>query len=65
MEYWDEDEHNAIPLAIQMKVEFLDETSEVWLRRVAGVSHASTFGNRDLPDETDLSTTQGPGGARR
>ena len=65
VEYWDEDEHNAIPLAIQMKVEFLDETSEVWLRRVAGVSHASTFGSRELPDDTGLSTTQGTGGARR
>ena len=50
LEYWAEEEHAAPPLAIRMKVEWLDGTSEYWLRRVAGVSKNSTFGVRSTYD---------------
>ncbi len=44
-EYRQED-NVSLPLAILMKVEFTDGTTEQWLRRVAGVSRDSTFGLR-------------------
>ena len=47
LESWEEDEHAAIPLAVRMKVEFLDGTVEYWLRRTAGVDARSTFGYRE------------------
>ncbi len=43
---WEEDDHEAPPLAIQMTVEWNDGTSERWLRRTAGSGSNSTFGNR-------------------
>ena len=42
-----EDEYNILPLAVLLKVEFTDGSSEQWLRRVAGVSSNSTFGMRE------------------
>lgn len=48
-ESWEEDDHESTPLAIQMTVEWLDGTSEQWLRRTAGSSSNSTFGNRATP----------------
>ena len=49
---WDEDEHAAIPLAIRMTVEWKDGRREYWLRRTAGSSLHSTFGNRLPPSES-------------
>ncbi|MBR7107510.1 MAG: hypothetical protein IKC89_03740 [Lentisphaeria bacterium] len=51
-ENWPEDEHAAPPLAIRMKVEWTDGSSEYWLRRVAGVAKDSTFGKRETTDGT-------------
>ena len=55
LDYWDEDDHPSLPLAVQMTVEFTDDSSEVWLRRVAGSACGSTFGNRDLPSQASSS----------
>lgn len=44
---WVEEDHNNLPLAIQMTVEWLDGTSERWLRRIAGSSSNSTLGVRE------------------
>lgn len=46
LEEWEEEEHNDLPLAIRMTVEWKDGTREYWLRRTAGVSYNSTFGDR-------------------
>ena len=46
---WVEDDHNGIPLAIQLTVEWLDGTKERWLRRTAGSSGNSTYGDREEP----------------
>ena len=48
---WDEDEHNAIPLAIRMTVEWKDGRKEYWLRRTAGSSLHSSFGYRQGPPD--------------
>lgn len=50
---WDEDEHNAIPLAIRMTVEWKDGRKEYWLRRTAGNSLHGTFGKRLPPTESN------------
>ena len=47
LETWEEDEHEAIPLAIRMTVEWLDGKKEYWLRRVAGIAKESTYGYRE------------------
>lgn len=52
---WDEDEHAAIPLAIRMTVEWKDGRKEYWLRRTAGNSLHSTFGDRLPPSESAAS----------
>lgn len=46
VEEWVEDDHEAIPLAIQMTVEWKDGTRECWLRRTAGSAANTVFGNR-------------------
>ncbi len=46
---WEEEEHEAIPLAIRMNVEWRDGRRESWLRRTAGSSRHGTFGYRRLP----------------
>ena len=51
-ESWEEEEHAAIPLAVRMKVEWLDGSVEYWLRRTAGVDFKSTFGNREVLSES-------------
>lgn len=38
-ETWDTDEHDELPLAVQMKIDWLDGTSQTWLRRQAGTSY--------------------------
>ena len=43
---WDEDSNPNIPLAVQMKIEWNNGKSEVWLRRVAGSSRYSSYGVR-------------------
>ncbi len=50
-ETWDEDDHDNLPLAIQMTVEWADGTSEQWLRRTAGSSSNSTLGVRTETEE--------------
>ena len=52
---WDEDEHAAIPLAIRMTVEWKDGRKEYWLRRTAGNSLHSSFGDRLPPSESTAS----------
>jgi len=52
---WDEDEHAAIPLAIRMTVEWKNGRKEYWLRRTAGNSLHSTFGERLPPSESTAS----------
>ncbi len=43
---WVEDDHDNLPLAIQMTVEWMDGTTEQWLRRTAGSSSNSSLGVR-------------------
>ena len=50
-ETWDEDDHDNLPLAIQMTVEWADGGTEQWLRRTAGSSSNSTFGVRAGTEE--------------
>ncbi len=47
---WIDADHNAIPLAIQLTVEWVDGSKERWLRRTAGSSGNSTYGNREEPN---------------
>lgn len=49
LDTWDEDDHEAIPLAIQLKIEWQDGSVERWLRRTAGSSSNSTYGQRREP----------------
>lgn len=49
LEEWDEEEHEAIPLAVQMTVVWKNGRKEQWLRRTAGVSKYSTLGFRRTP----------------
>ena len=55
LETWEEEEHDAIPLAVRMNIEWKDGTKEQWLRRVAGISGRSTLGNRRTVSLTDSS----------
>ena len=48
-EEWDEEEHAAIPLAVQMTVTWKNGRQEQWLRRTAGTSKYSTLGYRETP----------------
>jgi type II secretory pathway component PulJ len=49
MSNWNEDSNN-IPLAIQIKVEWMNGESEVWMRRTAGAGLRETYGVRvDTP----------------
>jgi prepilin-type N-terminal cleavage/methylation domain-containing protein len=43
---WDMEEKRNIPLAIQLKIEWNDASTEVWLRRTAGNSASSSYGKR-------------------
>ncbi len=51
-ESWPED-REAVPLAIQLILEFTDGSREAWLRRTAGSAAGSVFGDRP-----DLEATQ-------
>ncbi|MBE6355494.1 MAG: hypothetical protein E7058_00095 [Lentisphaerae bacterium] len=48
-----EEENSVIPLAVLLKIEFTDGSSEQWFRRVAGVSRNSTFGVRENTGNSD------------
>jgi hypothetical protein len=43
---WDEDKEKFIPMAINMKVNWDDGTSDVWLRRTAAASKRSNWGRK-------------------
>ena len=65
LEEFREEDHSVLPLAVMMKIEFTDGTTEQWLRRVAGVSKNSTFGYRPEPtseNDQDSSGTSGTSG---
>lgn len=59
LEVWEEDEHDALPLAIRMTVEWTDGRKEYWLRRLAGIAKDSTFGQRQQTSTDSLSGRQG------
>ena len=59
LEVWEEDEHEALPLAIRMTVEWTDGRKEYWLRRLAGIAKDSTFGQRQQSSTDSLSGRQG------
>lgn len=65
LDEWIEEEHNGIPLAIQMEVEWIGGEKERWLRRTAGSAANSTYGNRQ--NQSGLNQTSGSGrtGGRR
>ena len=66
LETWEEDEHEALPLAIRMTVEWTDGRKEYWLRRLAGTAKESTFGYREQPSADNLSGQHNTsGGGRR
>lgn len=47
LDTWDEDQNPDIPIAVLMKIEWSDGRTEQWLRRTAGASANSTYGNRE------------------
>lgn len=51
LEEFREEENSVLPLAVLMKIEFVDGSKEQWLRRVAGVSKNSTFGYHPAPEK--------------
>lgn len=59
---WIEDDHEGIPLAIQMEVEWKDGKKERWLRRTAGSAANSAYGNRR--DQSGMDQSTGRGGVR-
>lgn len=54
-----------IPLAVQMTVEWQDETKEVWLRRTAAVSRYSRFGGGSGLQRSNVSNDGGGGNRGR
>jgi len=64
-ESWEEEEHDTLPLAVRMTVEWLDGRKEYWLRRTAGNSQESTFGYRALPTDEAQSGSGRTGGTQR
>ena len=65
-EEWEEEEHNNLPLAIRMTVEWKNGTKEYWLRRTCGVNYNSNFGNRNAVTSTRATRSSNPtgGGSR-
>lgn len=59
-----EDDNNVLPLAVMLKVEFTDGSSEQWFRRVAGISRNSTFGVRENTKNSDEENTASSGSSR-
>ena len=62
LDEWIEDDHEGIPLAVQMEVEWADGSKERWLRRTAGSAANATYGNRK--NQSGLNSTTGRGGVR-
>ena len=62
LDEWIEEDHNGIPLAIQLEIEWNDGHRERWLRRTAGSAANAAFGNRR--DQTAIRTEEGRGGIR-
>ena len=62
LDEWIEDDHEGIPLAVQMEVEWADGSKERWLRRTAGSAANATYGNRR--NQSGLNSTTGRGGVR-
>ena len=62
LDEWVEDDHDAIPLAIQLEIEWNDGHKERWLRRTAGSAAHAAYGNR--PDQRGLDQESGRGGIR-
>lgn len=64
LEEYREGDYTALPLAVMMKVEFTDGSTEQWLRRVAGISRHSTFGYRESQIEPVDSEEENNAGQR-
>lgn len=47
---WDEDRERFLPMGIQMKVNWLDGTSNVWLRRTSASSKRGNLGRKYYPN---------------
>ncbi|UDQ98325.1 hypothetical protein AAEX28_15270 [Lentisphaerota bacterium WC36G] len=43
---WNEDDFQQIPLAVFIKIEFIDGTKDVWIRRTAGNGFYTSLGKR-------------------
>jgi len=54
LDEWDEETEKGIPMAIQMKINWMDGTSNIWLRRTAASSKRTNFGKKYYPDRTGL-----------
>ena len=66
LETWEEEDHEAIPLAIRMTVQWTDGRKEYWLRRTAGNAKESTFGYREVnTSSSQTGQTRNSGGNRR
>lgn len=66
LETWEEDDHEAIPLAIRMTVEWIDGRREYWLRRTAGNSKESSFGYREVvTSDSQTGQSRNSAGGRR
>ena len=62
LDEWIEDDHNGIPLAIQIEIEWKNGHKERWLRRTAGSAANASYGNRQ--DQSGLDKSTGRGGVR-
>ena len=47
---WDEERERFLPMAIQMKVNWVDGSSDVWLRRTSASSKRSNLGRKYYPN---------------
>lgn len=56
---WPEEEKQHLPLAILMKIRFTNGSEEHWLRRTAGSSFDSTFGEKKQTVQSKLSSKRG------
>ena len=62
---WVEDDHNGIPLAIQIEIEWKDGHKERWLRRTAGSAANASYGNRQNQSIMDRSSSGSNSAVRR
>ena len=59
---WIEDDHDSIPVAVQMEIRWNNQQTERWLRRTSGNSANSVFGSR--LNRSAVSSDAGRGGFR-